>query len=54
MQANEAERLRKEWGAKPCEHPKWEKEYILGSDTGDKVCSQCGALDYDIKNKKKG
>ena len=29
------------WGNKPCEHPKLEKEYYLGSDTGDYVCTTC-------------
>lgn len=42
MQHEEARALRKVWGDKPCDHPKVEKEYYLGSDTGDKVCTTCG------------
>jgi hypothetical protein len=41
-----AQRLREEWQAKgnpPCEHKNTEKEHYLGSDTGDRVCSTCGA-----------
>jgi len=42
MQTNEAADLRKKWGEKKCSHPKTEKEYYLGSDTGDRVCTTCG------------
>lgn len=42
MQLQEAEELQKRWGDKPCSHPSLEKEYYLGTSTGDKVCSQCG------------
>ena len=45
MQMSEAETLRKRWARKgnpPCEHPKLDKEYIEGWDTGDKVCTICG------------
>lgn len=42
MQMKEAARLRKAWGQKPCDHPRIEKEYYLGSHTGDEVCAQCG------------
>ncbi len=42
MQTDEAERMRKEWADKPCKHPKLEKEYYLGSATGDYVCTTCG------------
>ena len=42
-----AEELRKQWGNKPCSHPKFEKETHLGwgyvqEKTGDYVCTQCG------------
>jgi uncharacterized Zn ribbon protein len=30
-------------GDKPCVHPSFEKEYYLGADTMDFVCSSCGA-----------
>lgn len=42
MQMSEAERLRQEWGDKPCSHPKVEREYYLGTDTGDYDCTTCG------------
>ena len=42
MQFLEAEKKRKSWGDKPCNHPSWEAEYYLGSKTGDKVCTVCG------------
>lgn len=46
MQAAQARRLREAWKAKgnpSCVHPKVEKEYDLGGDTGDEVCTTCGA-----------
>jgi hypothetical protein len=24
-----------------CEHPRFEREFYLGSDTGDKICTSC-------------
>ncbi|MCL2405006.1 MAG: hypothetical protein FWC92_05615 [Defluviitaleaceae bacterium] len=42
MQTDEASRLRKEWGGKPCNHPSTEREYFLGASTGDLVCTSCG------------
>ena len=50
MTIDEADRLRKEWGDKPCEHPNFEKEYYpatkdngnVQNTTGDWVCTQCG------------
>lgn len=42
MQMNEAMQVSKEWGNKPCDHPSVEKEYHLGTQTGDYVCTQCG------------
>jgi hypothetical protein len=44
MQAKQAQILRDEWGDKPCNHPNYEKEYYLGANTGDKVCTQCGQV----------
>ena len=43
MQMKKAESLRRAWGDKPCPHPNLEKEYDLGADTGDEVCTQCGS-----------
>ncbi|MCP5002382.1 MAG: hypothetical protein GY941_00285 [Planctomycetes bacterium] len=42
MQMKKATELREQWGNKPCDHPSLEKEYELGSATGDYVCTQCG------------
>ena len=45
MQMREAMRLRRAWeamGNPPCEHPDVDKEYYLGADTGDEVCTTCG------------
>lgn len=42
MQHAEAQKLRKSWGDKPCDHKHIEKEYYLGSDTMDYVCTTCG------------
>ena len=44
MQAKKAEELRRLWGDKPCEHPKLDKEYILGAQTGDFICTTCGKV----------
>jgi uncharacterized protein with PIN domain len=38
----EAAELREKWGGKPCEHPNLDKEYELGTATGDYVCTTCG------------
>lgn len=43
MQLSEAMKLQEAWGDKPCDHPSWEREYYLGSHTGDDACTQCGA-----------
>lgn len=46
-QMDEFARLRREWaerGSLPCAHPDVEKEYYLGSDTGDEGCLVCGEV----------
>lgn len=50
MQAQQAARLRIEWGGKPCDHPKKPcdhpklvAEYDQARLTGDLVCVRCGA-----------
>ncbi|WP_165839613.1 hypothetical protein [Rhodococcus sp. Eu-32] len=48
MQSDKAAQLHKKWideGNKHCDHPKTEREYYLGTATGDRVCTTCGA-DY--------
>lgn len=44
-----AEKLRKEWGDKPCSHPNFEVETHLDPEyvavkTGDYVCTCCGQV----------
>lgn len=44
---NEVKLLRESWAAKgspACEHPQLVKEYYLGAQTGDKVCTTCGEV----------
>jgi hypothetical protein len=41
--------LRERWKIEnggPCDHPRVVKEYHLGSDTGDYVCTRCGETGY--------
>ncbi|MBK5482681.1 hypothetical protein JFV29_12390 [Peribacillus sp. TH16] len=38
----EAQELRKDWGDKPSNHLRIVKEYYLGANTGDYVCTTCG------------
>ncbi len=45
MQADKAEKLRKQWiskGNPPCNHPVLDNEYMGELDTGDRVCKTCG------------
>lgn len=42
MQMKEAAESRERWGGKPCDHPNLDKEYELGTATGDYVCTTCG------------
>lgn len=42
MQMEDAKELREKWGNKPCNHPILDKEYYLGTQTGDYICTQCG------------
>lgn len=47
MQLKEALELQRQWGNKPCNHPRVEKEYHLATSTGDYVCTTCGATGSD-------
>jgi hypothetical protein len=50
MQSDDARQLREEWARKgnsPCDHPELDKEYYLGSGTGDYVCTTCGRAGWD-------
>ncbi len=51
--AEYAERLRKEWGDKPCDCTHKKQEHLLGMGTGDYYCIQCGKwyTAEDLRNK---
>ena len=59
MYIDEAEKLRQEWGNKPCDHPHFEREYYHGDyitnhedkKTNDWICTQCGR-DFTDEEKK--
>jgi hypothetical protein len=49
VQNDEAKKLAAEWSARVakdpslvCHHPLIVREFFLGGDTGDKVCTTCG------------
>ena len=42
MQMKKAQQIRNDWGDKPCDHPDFDREILLGCDTGDYICVQCG------------
>ena len=47
MQMSDASELRAAWrqkGDPPCEHPETDREYYLGSYTGDNRCTTCGSI----------
>jgi len=59
MQAKKANILREAWGDKPCDHPDYDREIVLGCDSGDKVCTHCGKVlsaeeIEEIRRKKQG
>jgi hypothetical protein len=44
-QMNKLQEIRAQWvaaGDKPCDHPNTDREYHLGSQTGDIGCLVCG------------
>jgi len=54
-----AQKLKEEWGDKPCEHPGFEKVYFTGAFLINYACTKCGAeftiaqkLEIDEKRKK--
>jgi hypothetical protein len=47
VQTKKGIQRRKEWaekGGSSCEHPVLDKEYDLGGDTGDLICTTCGEV----------
>jgi hypothetical protein len=54
MQMHDAWELQKTWeekGSPPCEHPNTEREYYLDTNTGQMVCTTCGAT-VDLEKSK--
>jgi hypothetical protein len=49
MQLNEARELQRMRRGIPCKHHEIEKEYHLGTDTGDYVCTTCGQAGWGNK-----
>jgi hypothetical protein len=45
-----AQKLKEEWGDKPCDHPRFEKVYFTGAFLINYACTQCGA-DFTIAQK---
>jgi hypothetical protein len=58
MQMKDAKALRKRWVGKACSHPEIEKEYDLGTATGDYVCTRCGQAgwgsDWNVQERENG
>ena len=55
MEMYDAGFLRQAWikkGDPPCKHPTTEREYQLGSQTGDTVCTICGRIVDEPQPKK--
>jgi transcription initiation factor IIE alpha subunit len=50
MEYFEAQKLKEEWGTKPCDHPGLEKVYYSGAFLLNYSCTQCGA-DFTIAQK---
>ncbi len=50
MQFDEGKQLRADWPkGMICEHFEVTKEYYLGGDTGDKICTKCGKTFFNDK-----
>ncbi len=50
MEYYQTQRLKEEWGNKPCSHPAFEKVYYTGAFLINYACTQCGA-DFTIAQK---
>jgi len=50
MEYNTVQKLKEEWGNKPCDHPRFEKVYYTGAFLINYACTQCGA-DFTIAQK---
>lgn len=61
MEYYQAQKLKEDWGKKPCDHPNLEKLYYTSAFLINYSCTQCGAdfsiaqkLEMDKMRKKKG
>jgi hypothetical protein len=61
MEYHMAQKLKEEWGTKPCDHPVFEKVYYTGAFLINYACTKCGAeftigqkLEIDETRKRKG
>ncbi len=44
MQRKKADKLKKLWRNKSCEHPSFDRVYVLGDQTKDFACFRCGEV----------
>lgn len=59
MTIEKAKRLQEQWAIKKksnpelkCDHPELDKEYYLGTHTGDYICTTCGEA-FTLEEKRK-
>jgi len=50
MEYAKSQKLKEEWGNKPCDHPRFEKVYFTGAFLLNYSCTTCGA-DFTIAQK---
>lgn len=50
MEYYHAQKLKEEWGIKPCDHPRFEKVFYTGAFLINYACTVCGA-DFTISQK---
>jgi len=50
MEYVKSQKLKEEWGDKPCDHPSFEKVYFTGAFLLNYSCTTCGA-DFTISQK---
>jgi len=58
MEYYTAQKIKMEWGEKPCDHPHLEREYYSGAFLTNYVCVECGTefsiaqkMEIDIERK---
>jgi hypothetical protein len=50
MEYTKSQKLKEDWGNKPCDHPRFEKVYYTGAFLLNYSCTTCGA-DFTIAQK---